>query len=123
MFHTAAASNLGQLLVRICEADGVPLVNVVRSAVQEKLLRNQGAKSVVDSTDPGFFDKLTDAVAATGATLAFDAVGGGRLGSQILAAIEAAASRPPTYSHQAVVRLQAALHLRPVGPPSDGTGP
>ena len=70
------------------KADGVPLVNVVRSAVQEKLLRNQGAKSVVDSTDPGFFDKPhRRAVAATGATLAFDAVGGGRPGSQILAAM------------------------------------
>lgn len=93
LVHTAAASNLGQMLVRICKADGVPLVNVVRSAEQEKLLRDQGAEYVVNSTDPDFTAKLTDAVAATGATLAFDAIGGGRLGSQILSAMEAAANR------------------------------
>jgi len=93
LVHTAAASNLGQMLVRICKADGVPLVNVVRSAEQEKLLRDQGAEYVVNSTDPDFMARLTDAVAATGATLAFDAIGGGRLGSQILSAMEAAANR------------------------------
>ncbi len=93
LVHTAAASNLGQMLVRICKADGVLLVNVVRSTAQEQLLREQGAEWVVDSTDPGFGGKLAHAVAATGATLAFDAVGGGRLGSQILSAMEAAASR------------------------------
>ena len=93
LVHTAAASNLGQMLVRICKADGVPLVNIVRTAAQEKLLRDQGAEWVVDSTDLGFGGKLADAVAATGATLAFDAIGGGRLGSQILSAMEAAASR------------------------------
>ncbi|MFN3585638.1 zinc-binding dehydrogenase [Phenylobacterium sp.] len=93
LVHTAAASNLGQMLVRICKADGVPLVNIVRSAEQEELLRGQGAEYVVNSTDPDFMAKLTDAVAATGATLAFDAIGGGRLGSQILSAMEAAANR------------------------------
>jgi NADPH2:quinone reductase len=92
LVHTAAASNLGQMLVRICRADGVPLVNVVRSAAQEKLLRDQGAEWVVDSTDPDFSDRLADAIAATRATLAFDAIGGGRLGSQILSAMEAAVS-------------------------------
>ncbi|MGA0606401.1 zinc-binding dehydrogenase [Phenylobacterium sp. VNQ135] len=98
LVHTAAASNLGQMLVRICKADGVPLVNVVRSAQQEKLLRDQGAEWVVDSSAPDFFDKLVEAVAATGATLAFDAIGGGRIGSQILTAMEAAASRGAAYS-------------------------
>ncbi|WP_309087358.1 zinc-binding dehydrogenase [Phenylobacterium sp.] len=93
LVHTAAASNLGQMLVRICKADGVPLVNVVRSAEQETLLRDQGAEWVVNSSDPDFQEKLTDAVAATGATLAFDAIGGGRIGSQILSAMEAAANR------------------------------
>lgn len=93
LVHTAAASNLGQMLVRICKADGIPLVNVVRSAEQEKLLRDQGAEHVVDSTAPDFMDRLTDAVAATGATLAFDAIGGGRIGGQILSAMEAAANR------------------------------
>lgn len=93
LVHTAAASNLGQMLVRICKADGIPLVNVVRSAEQERLLRDQGAEHVVDSTAPDFMDRLTDAVAATGATLAFDAIGGGRIGGQILSAMEAAANR------------------------------
>ncbi|MCR5874399.1 hypothetical protein LRS10_09610 [Phenylobacterium sp. J426] len=98
LVHTAAASNLGQMLVRICKADGVPLVNVVRSATQEKLLRDQGAEWVVDSSDPAFFEKLVEAVAATGATLAFDAIGGGKQGSQILSAMEIAASRGAAYS-------------------------
>jgi len=107
LVHTAAASNLGQMLVRICKADGVPLVNVVRSAAQERVLRDQGAEWVVDSTDAGFFDKLADAVSATGATMAFDAVGGGRLASQILSAMEAAASRttgPYNYYGSAVYK-------------------
>ena len=100
LVHTAAASNLGQMLVRICRADGVPLVNVVRSAIQEKLLRDQGAEWVVDSANPGFSDRLTDAIAATRATLAFDAIGGGRLGGQILSAMEAAVTRTTdTYNY------------------------
>jgi NADPH:quinone reductase len=100
LVHTAAASNLGQMLVRICGADGVPLVNVVRSAAQEKVLRDQGAEWVVDSSNPGFSDRLTDAIASTGATLAFDAIGGGRLAGQILSAMEAAVTRTTgTYNH------------------------
>lgn len=93
LVHTAAASNLGQMLVRICKADGVPLVNVVRNAAEEKLLRDQRAEWVVDASDADFRGKLADAITATGATLAFDAIGGGRMGSQILSAMEAAASR------------------------------
>ncbi|HET9159129.1 MAG TPA: zinc-binding dehydrogenase, partial [Caulobacteraceae bacterium] len=89
--HTAAASNLGQMLVKICLADGVPLVNIVRSAEQQKILREIGAKYVVDSTSPNFIAELTDAVKETGATIAFDAIGGGRLASQILGAMEVAA--------------------------------
>jgi NADPH:quinone reductase-like Zn-dependent oxidoreductase len=106
LVHTAAASNLGQMLVRICKADGVPLVNVVRSAEQEKLLRAQGAEWVVDSSQPDFQEKLTDAVAATGATLAFDAIGGGRIGGQILSAMEAAANR----NAQAYSRYGSSTH-------------
>jgi len=98
LVHTAAASNLGQMLVRICQADGVPLVNIVRSPAQEKLLRDQGAEHVLDSTAPDFTARLTEAVAATGATLAFDAIGGGRLASQILSAMEQAANRGAAYS-------------------------
>jgi NADPH:quinone reductase-like Zn-dependent oxidoreductase len=100
LVHTAAASNLGQMLVRLCGADGVPLVNVVRGAAQEKLLRDQGAEWVVDSSNPGFSDRLTDAIASTRATLAFDAIGGGRLAGQILSAMEAAVTRGTgTYNH------------------------
>jgi len=93
LVHTAAASNLGQMLVKICLEDGVDLVNVVRSADQAKILRDIGAKHVVDSTSPTFQDELTDALAETGATIAFDAIGGGKLASQILSGMETAAMR------------------------------
>jgi len=91
--HTAAASNLGQMLNRICLKDGIPLVNIVRSEAQAKILRDIGARYVVDSTSPDFMAELTDAVAETGATIAFDAIGGGKLAGQILQAMEAAANR------------------------------
>ncbi len=90
LVHTAAASNLGQMLNRICVADGVPLVNVVRRPEQAALLREQGATHVCDSSEPTFEGDLVAAVRETGATLAFDAVGGGRLAGQILNAMEAA---------------------------------
>jgi NADPH:quinone reductase-like Zn-dependent oxidoreductase len=93
LVHTAAASNLGQMLNRICLKDGVELVNIVRSADQAKILKDLGAKHVLDSTAADFQDALTDALAETGATLAFDAIGGGKLASQILTAMEAAANR------------------------------
>lgn len=97
--HTAAASNLGQMLVRICKADGIPLVNVVRSQAQVDLLRGIGAEHVVDSTAPDFEARLVEALGATGATLGFDAVGGGDLASRILNAMEAVAVRAmPSYS-------------------------
>ena len=93
LVHTAAASNLGQMLVKICLEDGVDLVNVVRSAEQAKILKAIGAKYVVDSTSSHFQEELTDALAETGATIAFDAIGGGKLASQILSGMEAAANR------------------------------
>lgn len=96
LVHTAAASNLGQMLNRICIADGVSLVNIVRSAEQAKILHDIGAKYVVDSTSENFRDELVDALAETGATLAFDAIGGGKLAGQILAAMEVAANRNAT---------------------------
>ncbi len=97
--HTAAASNLGQMLVKICLKDGVPLVNIVRSAEQAKILTDIGAKYVVDSTSPNFMAGLIAAVTETGATIAFDAIGGGKLASQILSAMEAAAvSKMTAYS-------------------------
>jgi NADPH:quinone reductase len=88
LVHTAAASNLGQMLVKICLADGVGLVNIVRSPEQVATLGALGAEHVVDSSQADFPERLHDAVAATGATLAFDAVGGGTLAGEILAAME-----------------------------------
>ena len=96
LVHTAAASNLGQMLNKICIADGISLVNIVRSAEQAKILKDLGAKYVIDSTAPDFIAALTDAIEETGATLAFDAIGGGKLASQILSAMEVAANRKAT---------------------------
>lgn len=93
LVHTAAASNLGRMLNRVCQADGVPLVNVVRSAEQAAILKEIGAHFVVDSTSASFREELEQAITETGATLAFDAIGGGKLASSILHAMEAAASR------------------------------
>jgi NADPH:quinone reductase len=94
LVHTAAASNLGQMLNRICLADGIPLVNVVRRPEQAELLREQGAEHVCDSSRPTFFADLVASLKATGATLAFDAIGGGRLAGTILNAMEAAIVPP-----------------------------
>ena len=93
LVHTAAASNLGQMLVRLCQAEGIGLVNIVRSQAQVDLLKGLGAEHVVDSSSADFFDRLVDALVATGANLAFDAIGGGKLAGQILTAMEAAAAR------------------------------
>jgi len=93
LVHTAAASNLGQTLNKICLKDGVALVNIVRSPEQAAILRKIGAKHVVDSTAPTFMDDLTNALVETGATLAFDAIGGGKLAGQILTAMEAAINK------------------------------
>ncbi len=99
LVHTAAASNLGQMLNRICLKDGVELVNIVRKPEQEALLRQLGAKHVCNSSSPSFMEDLTKALIATGATLAFDAIGGGRLAGQILSCMEAAAvSKMKDYS-------------------------
>jgi NADPH:quinone reductase-like Zn-dependent oxidoreductase len=93
LVHTAAASNLGQMLNKICLKDGIPLVNIVRSTEQADILRKIGAKHVVDSSSPTFMDDLTGALVETGATLAFDAIGGGRLAGQILTCMEIAANK------------------------------
>ena len=95
LVHTAAASNLGQMLNRICIADGVELVNIVRKEEQAEILRGLGAKYIVNSSSKDFMSELTNAIHATGATLAFDATGGGTLASSILSAMEAAAARTP----------------------------
>jgi len=95
LVHTAAASNLGQMLNKICQADGVELVNIVRRKEQVDILHGLGAKYICNSSSDNFMAELTDAIHATGATLAFDATGGGGLASQILTAMEGAAARTP----------------------------
>ncbi|MDF1687783.1 MAG: zinc-binding dehydrogenase [Parvibaculaceae bacterium] len=96
LVHTAAASNLGQMLNKICLNDGVELVNIVRNDEQTAILKAIGAKHICDSSKESFMDDLVDALAETGATLAFDAIGGGRLVNTILVAMERAASRGVT---------------------------
>jgi len=120
LVHTAAASNLGQMLVRVCADEKVPLVNIVRSADQVALLRRLGAQYVLDSTSPGFKSELTEAIASTGATLAFDAISGGTLASTILGCMEAAAARKATaYSRYGTsvhkqVYVYGRLDVRPI---------
>ena len=93
LVHTAAASNLGQMLNRICIDDGVDLVNIVRKQEQEELLRDMGATHVCNSGSDNFRQDLITALKATGATLAFDAIGGGKLVGDILTCMEAVASQ------------------------------
>ncbi len=96
--HAAAASNLGQMLLKVCLEDGIPLVNIVRSEEQVKLLKDLGATHVLNMTDADFMAQLIDAIAETKAMLGFDPIGGGTLAGQILAAMEAAASRGAAFS-------------------------
>jgi len=93
LVHTAAASNLGQMLSKLCNKDSIGLVNIVRKPEHVKLLKSIGAVHVVDSSQPSFMDDLTNALVATGATLAFDATGGGKLAGQILTCMEVAANK------------------------------
>jgi NADPH2:quinone reductase len=93
LVHTAAASNLGQMLNKICIQDKVALVNIVRKQEQEDILRAIGATHVCNATSPAFMQQLTDALVATGATIAFDAIGGGKLAGQILTCMEAAVNK------------------------------
>ena len=96
LVHTAAASNLGQMLVKICKDDGIPLVNIVRKSEQVELLKSLGAEHVCNTSDPDFMGTLVSALVETGATLGFDATGGGNNGElpgQILSAMEIAANK------------------------------
>lgn len=99
LVHTAAASNLGQMLHRICAKDDIPLVNIVRNSEQTALLRKIGARHVIDSTCETFLDELTAALVETGATIAFDAIGGGKLTSHILNAMESAINWSGKYAY------------------------
>jgi NADPH:quinone reductase len=94
--HAAAASNLGQMLVKICKADGIPLVNIVRSEEQVALLKGIGAEIVLNSNDADFAEQLTEAIYQTEAFLGFDPIGGGKLAGQILGCMEAAAVKRMT---------------------------
>jgi NADPH:quinone reductase-like Zn-dependent oxidoreductase len=119
LIHTAAASNLGQMLQKICIADDVALVNIVRKPEQAQLLRDIGATHVCDSSLPTFTEDLTNAIVATGAYLAFDATGGGELANQILVAMEAAANETATEysrygsSQEKQVYIYGGLERRP----------
>jgi NADPH:quinone reductase-like Zn-dependent oxidoreductase len=120
LVHTAAASNLGQMLNKICIKDGIPLVNIVRSKEQAEILNKIGAKYVVDSSVPSFLDDLTAALVETGATLAFDAIGGGKLAGDILNCMEIAInktakeySRYGSNVHKQVY-VYGALDVRPI---------
>ena len=93
LVHTAAASNLGQMLNKICIKDGIALVNIVRKPEQAEILHKIGAKYVVDFSSPTFMDDLTNALAETGATIVFDAIGGGKLAGQILTCMEIAVNK------------------------------
>ncbi|MEM6544522.1 MAG: zinc-binding dehydrogenase [Pseudomonadota bacterium] len=92
LVHTAAASNLGQMLQKICNADAIPLVNIVRREEQAEILRALNGKHLVNSKSDTFKQDLVSALRATGSTLAFDAIGGGQLGGDILAAMEVVAA-------------------------------
>jgi NADPH2:quinone reductase len=96
LVNTAAASNLGQMLVKICKDDGIPLVNIVRKPEQVRILQDLGAEYICDTSQSDFMKDLVEALISTGATLGFDATGGGndgKLPGQILAAMEIAANK------------------------------
>jgi NADPH2:quinone reductase len=126
LVHTASASNLGQMLNRICQEDGIPIVNVVRKPEQVALLKGMGAQYVLDSSEPGFDAALIDAIAETQAWCAFDAIGGGDMAGRILAAMERAATRNAEFSRYGSsqrkhVYVYGRLDLTPtVLPPSIG---
>lgn len=96
LVHTAAASNLGQMLNKICIQDNVQLVNIVRKQAHVDLLKSIGATHVCNSSEADFMTDLIDTLVDTGATLAFDATGGGKLAGQILTCMEAAANKSAT---------------------------
>jgi len=99
IINTAAASNLGQMLLKVCKSDGIPLINIVRKQEQVDLLKSIGGKYVLNSSDDNFSNDLIDAISETGATLAFECIGGGTMAGQILDAMEKSlASKAEDYS-------------------------
>lgn len=118
LVHTAAASNLGQMLQRVCLEEGIPLVNIVRSEAQTSILSGIGATYVCDSSRDDFMPSLGDAVGETSATVGFDAIGGGQMASRILTAMELSASRGASFSRygsavQKQVYIYGGLDRRP----------
>ena len=110
LVHTAAASNLGQMLVKVCLADGIELISIVRSPEQASLLEGLGAKHVLNARDDSFRGRLTELVGEMGATLGFDAIGGGPLACDILTAMERAFA-PKAYSmYGSVVNKQVYVY-------------
>lgn len=106
LIHSAATSNLGQMLNKLCQKDGVPLINIVRKSAQSAILRSLNAAHIVDSSSPDFVQALSAAIGETGATLAFDAIGGGTLASDILIAMERALSAGKPYTPYGSSRLK-----------------
>ena len=99
IIHAAAASNLGQMLVKICQEDGIELVNIVRKPEQAEILRELGATHIVDSSASDFMAQLRAAIEATGAYLGFDPIGGGTMSDSCLKAMEqVAASKMGEYN-------------------------
>ena len=96
LVHTAAASNLGQMLIKICIDEGVPLINIVRKEEHVELLKSLGATHVCNSSSDNFMSDLVEALVDTGATIGFDATGGGNLSSLLLTAMEVAANKTAT---------------------------
>jgi NADPH2:quinone reductase len=118
LVHTVGASNLGQMLIRICRDDNVALVNIVRKPEHVAMLHELGAEHVVDSSAESFVDDLTAALSATGATIAFDAIGGGELAGLLLARMEKVASQGSEFSRYGSdtakqVYIYGALDRRP----------
>ncbi len=124
LVHTAAASNLGQMLNKICLHDKIGLVNIVRRQEQEHLLRGLGATDVCNTSSPSFMQDLTEALVATGATIAFDATGGGKLAGQILTCMEVALNRTAkTYSrYGSTTHKQVYIYGRLDASPTEFTG-
>ena len=112
LVHTAAASNLGQMLIKICLAEDIPLVNIVRKEEHVDLLKSLGANYVCNSSLDSFMDDLVEALVQSGSTLGFDATGGGKLASQILTAMEVAANKTATeYSRYGSDKFLSLIHI------------
>ena len=111
LVHTVAASNLGQMLIKLCQKEKISLVNIVRSQAQVDLLKEMGAEWICNSSSPNFIQDLAQAIAATGATLVFDPIGGGDLLTQVMAIMEQSLIQSEPYSrYGSATRKQAYIY-------------